>query len=175
MKRRSRWRRPLRRVRRQCRIFGAGQALRSVTAMNCWLNLRSPRKSLAQTPCWCDAINRTDSLRVAAALDGHLTATIFGDGRGSRRQSGADPDSRAEGRPADLQRLPYRRRSLARDGSRRSVSINFGPALHFGRQPGDLPLRAAGLLPGFSEAMLPPELQEANPLGIARLRDGKPE
>ena len=28
---------------------------------------------------------------------------------------------------------------------------------------------------GFPDAMLPPELQEANPLGIRRLRDGKPE
>jgi len=28
---------------------------------------------------------------------------------------------------------------------------------------------------GFPDALVPPELQEANPLGIARLRDGKPE
>jgi NADP-dependent aldehyde dehydrogenase len=27
----------------------------------------------------------------------------------------------------------------------------------------------------FPESMLPPELQDANPLGIARLRDGKRE
>jgi NADP-dependent aldehyde dehydrogenase len=28
---------------------------------------------------------------------------------------------------------------------------------------------------GFPESLLPPELQDANPLGIARLCDGKPE
>jgi NADP-dependent aldehyde dehydrogenase len=28
---------------------------------------------------------------------------------------------------------------------------------------------------GFPQQMLPPELQDANPLGIARLLDGKPE
>ena len=28
---------------------------------------------------------------------------------------------------------------------------------------------------GFPQAMLPAELRDANPLGIARLRDGKPE
>ena len=28
---------------------------------------------------------------------------------------------------------------------------------------------------GFPQAQLPPELQDGNPLGIGRLRDGKPE
>ena len=116
-----------------------------------------------------------DYLRAAEALDGHLTATILGD----------DEDLAAN---RELIRILGRKAGrLIFNGFPTGVEVTHA-MVHGGPYPStsDPRFTSVGSLAiyrfarpvcfqGFPEAMLPPELQEANPLGINRLRDGKPE
>ena len=116
-----------------------------------------------------------DYLRAAEALDGHLTATILGD----------DEDLAAN---RELIRILERKAGrLIFNGFPTGVEVTHA-MVHGGPYPStsDPRFTSVGSLAiyrfarpvcfqGFPEAVLPPELQEANPLGINRLRDGKPE
>ncbi|MGB6192592.1 MAG: aldehyde dehydrogenase family protein, partial [Terracidiphilus sp.] len=116
-----------------------------------------------------------DALRAAAALDGHLTATIFG----------TDEDLAAN--RALIQILEQKAGRLIFNAFPTGVEVSHA-MVHGGPYPStsDARFTSVGSLAiyrfarpvcfqGFPDAMLPPELQEANPLGIRRLRDGKPE
>jgi 2,5-dioxopentanoate dehydrogenase len=116
-----------------------------------------------------------DALRAAASLDGHLTATLFG----------TDEDLAAN---SDLVRiLEQKAGRLIFNAFPTGVEVSHA-MVHGGPYPStsDPRFTSVGSLAiyrfarpvcfqGFPDAMLPPELQEANPLGIRRLRDGKPE
>ena len=121
----------------------------------------------------CDATS--DYLRAARALDGHLTASIFGD----------DADL-AENREL-VRILEQKAGRLIFNGFPTGVEVNHS-MVHGGPYPStsDPRFTSVGSLAiyrfakpvcfqGFPEAQLPPELQNANPLGVRRLRDGKPE
>jgi 2,5-dioxopentanoate dehydrogenase len=116
-----------------------------------------------------------DYLRAAAALDGHLTATIFG-----------DEEDLAANREL-IQILEQKAGRLIFNAFPTGVEVTHA-MVHGGPYPStsDPRFTSVGSLAiyrfarpvcfqGFPESMLPPELQDANPLGIARLRDGKPE
>jgi 2,5-dioxopentanoate dehydrogenase len=116
-----------------------------------------------------------DFLRVAAALDGHLTATILG-----------DDEDLATHREL-IQILEQKAGRLIFNGFPTGVEVTHA-MVHGGPYPStsDPRFTSVGSLAiyrfarpvcfqGFPEAMLPPELQDANPLGIRRLRNGKPE
>jgi len=119
----------------------------------------------------CD--NAQDFLRAARALDGHLTATILGD----------DDDLAAN---RELVRILERKAGrLIFNGFPTGVEVSHA-MVHGGPYPStsDPRFTSVGSLAiyrfarpvcfqNFPEQMLPPELQDANPLGIARLYDGR--
>ncbi len=116
-----------------------------------------------------------DYIRAAEALDGHLTATILGD---------------EEGLAANRELIRILQQKAGRlifNGFPTGVEVTHA-MVHGGPYPAtsDSRFTSVGTLAiyrfarpvcfqGFPQAMLPPELQDANPLGIRRLRDGKPE
>jgi 2,5-dioxopentanoate dehydrogenase len=121
----------------------------------------------------CDST--ADYLRAARALDGHLTATIFGD----------EADLAAN--PELIRVLEQKAGRLIFNGFPTGVEVGHA-MVHGGPYPStsDPRFTSVGSLAiyrfvrpvcfqGFSQPSLPPELQDANPLGIRRLRDGKPE
>ena len=121
----------------------------------------------------CDA--HADYLRAAHALSGHLTATILG-----------DEDDLAANREL-IQILEQKAGRLIFNGFPTGVEVTHA-MVHGGPYPStsDPRFTSVGSLAiyrfarpvcfqNFPQAMLPPELQDANPLGISRLRDGKPE
>ena len=121
----------------------------------------------------CD--NTQDYLRAARAFEGHLTATILG-----------DEDDLAANREL-IQILEQRAGRLIFNGFPTGVEVSHA-MVHGGPYPStsDPRFTSVGSLAiyrfarpvcfhGFPQAMLPAELQDANPLGIRRLRDGKPE
>jgi len=121
----------------------------------------------------CDSTQ--DYLRAARALDGHLTATILG-----------DEEDLAANREL-IRILEQKAGRLIFNGFPTGVEVTHA-MVHGGPYPAtsDSRFTSVGSLAiyrfarpvcfqGFPQAMLPPELQDANPLGIRRLRDGKPE
>ena len=121
----------------------------------------------------CDSTQ--DYLRAADALDGHLTATILGD----------DEDLAANRELIRI--LEQKAGRLIFNGFPTGVEVTHA-MVHGGPYPStsDPRFTSVGSLAiyrfarpvcfqGFPQAVLPPELQDANPLGIRRLRDGKPE
>ncbi|MFP5235776.1 MAG: aldehyde dehydrogenase (NADP(+)) [Acidobacteriota bacterium] len=121
----------------------------------------------------CDST--ADYLRAARALDGHLTATILGD----------EDDIVAH---AELVRiLEQKAGRLIVNGFPTGVEVTHA-MVHGGPYPATSDPRFTSVgtqaiyrfarpvcFQNFPQALLPPELQDANPLGIHRLRDGKPE
>jgi len=121
----------------------------------------------------CDSTQ--DYLRAAEALDGHLTATILGD----------EEDLAANGELIRI--LEQKAGRLIFNGFPTGVEVTHA-MVHGGPYPAtsDSRFTSVGSLAiyrfvrpvcfqGFPQSMLPPELQDGNPLGIRRLRDGKPE
>jgi len=121
----------------------------------------------------CDSTE--EFARAARALEGHLTATVLGDEedlvanrelievleqKAGRLIFNAMPTG-VEVTHAMVHGGPYPATSDARFTSVGSLAIyRFARPVCF---------------QGFPQALLPPELQDANPLGIMRLVDGKPE
>lgn len=116
-----------------------------------------------------------DYVRAANALDGHLTATILG-----------DEDDLAANREL-VRILEQKAGRLIFNGFPTGVEVTHA-MVHGGPFPAssDPRFTSVGSLAiyrfarpvcfqGFPQALLPPELQDANPLGIARLRDGNLE
>ncbi len=116
-----------------------------------------------------------DYLRAAQALDGHLTATLLGD----------DEDLAANRELIRI--LEQKAGRLIFNGFPTGVEVCHA-MVHGGPYPAtsDSRFTSVGTLAvyrfarpvcfqGFPQAMLPLELQDANPLGITRLRDGKLE
>jgi len=116
-----------------------------------------------------------DYLRAAHALDGHLTATILG--------TEDDLDANRE----LVQALEQKAGRLIFNGLPTGVEVCHA-MVHGGPFPSssDSRFTSVGSLAiyrfarpvcyqNFPQAMLPEELQDPNPLGIARLWDGKPE
>jgi NADP-dependent aldehyde dehydrogenase len=121
----------------------------------------------------CD--NTQDYLQAARSLSGHLTATIFG-----------DEDDLAANREL-IQILEQKAGRLIFNGFPTGVEVTHA-MVHGGPYPStsDPRFTSVGSLAiyrfarpvcfqNFPQTMLPPELQDANPLGISRLRDGKQE
>ena len=121
----------------------------------------------------CDST--TDYIRAAQALDGHLTATILG-----------DEDDLAANREL-IHILEQKAGRLIFNGFPTGVEVGHA-MVHGGPYPAtsDARFTSVGSLAiyrfarpvcfqAFPQAALPPELQDENPLGIRRLRDGKPE
>lgn len=116
-----------------------------------------------------------DYLRAARVLDGHLTATLLGD----------EADLAANRELVEL--LEQKAGRVIFNGFPTGVEVAHA-MVHGGPYPStsDPRFTSVGSLAihrfarpvcfqGFPPALLPLELQDANPLGIARLRDGKPE
>jgi 2,5-dioxopentanoate dehydrogenase len=116
-----------------------------------------------------------DYLRAARALDGHLTATVLG-----------TEDDLAANREL-FRILEQKAGRLIFNGVPTGVEVSHA-MVHGGPYPAtsDSRFTSVGSLAiyrfvrpvcfqNFPQALLPEELQDANPLGIARLRDGKPE
>jgi NADP-dependent aldehyde dehydrogenase len=121
----------------------------------------------------CDSTQ--DYIRAAEALDGHLTATILG-----------DEDDLAANREL-IRILEQKAGRLIFNGFPTGVEVSHA-MVHGGPYPStsDPRFTSVGSLAiyrfvrpvcfqGFPQSELPPELQDANLLGIRRLRDGKPE
>jgi NADP-dependent aldehyde dehydrogenase len=121
----------------------------------------------------CDST--VDYVRAAEALDGHLTATILG-----------DEDDLAAHREL-VQILERKAGRIIFNGFPTGVEVTHA-MVHGGPYPAtsDPRFTSVGSLAiyrfarpvcfqNFPQEMLPPELQDANPLGIRRLRDGKTE
>jgi alpha-ketoglutaric semialdehyde dehydrogenase len=121
----------------------------------------------------CDST--ADYIRAAKALDGHLTATILG-----------DEDDLAANREL-IRILEHKAGRLIFNGFPTGVEVTHA-MVHGGPYPAtsDPRFTSVGSLAiyrfarpvcfqGFPQAVLPAELQDANPLGIRRLRDGRPE
>jgi NADP-dependent aldehyde dehydrogenase len=121
----------------------------------------------------CD--NTHDYLRAARSLDGHLTATILGDE--------ADLAANRE----LIQILEQKAGRLIFNAFPTGVEVTHA-MVHGGPYPStsDSRFTSVGSLAiyrfarpvcfqGFPQESLPPELQDANPLAIHRLRDGMPE
>jgi len=121
----------------------------------------------------CDTTQ--DYLRAARALDGHLTATILG-----------DKDDLADHREL-IQILEQKAGRVIFNGFPTGVEVTHA-MVHGGPYPStsDPRFTSVGSLAiyrfarpvcfqGCPQVLLPPELQDSNPLGISRLRDGKPE
>lgn len=121
----------------------------------------------------CDST--ADYLRAARALDGHLTATLLGD----------EDDLVAH---RELVRILERKAGrLIVNGFPTGVEVTHA-MVHGGPYPATSDPRFTSVgtqaiyrfarpvcFQNFPQALLPLELQDANPLGIRRLRDGKPE
>ncbi len=119
--------------------------------------------------------NTDDYLRAAKALDGHLTATLLGD----------EEDLKAN---EELIRvLEQKAGRLLVNGFPTGVEVTHA-MVHGGPYPAtsDPRFTSVGSLAiyrfarpvcfqNFPQSLLPPELQDGNPLGISRLTDGKPE
>lgn len=119
--------------------------------------------------------DQTDMKQIAQALDGHLTATILGD----------EDDLAAN---QELIRILERKAGrVIFNGFPTGVEVTHA-MVHGGPYPAtsDPRFTSVGSLAiyrfarpvcfqNFPQSQLPPELQDANPLGIRRLRDGKPE
>jgi 2,5-dioxopentanoate dehydrogenase len=116
-----------------------------------------------------------DALHAALMLDGHLTATILG-----------DEDDLAANREL-IRVLEQKAGRLIFNGFPTGVEVTHA-MVHGGPYPStsDPRFTSVGSLAiyrfarpvcfqGFPDSVLPAELQDANPLGIRRLRDGKPE
>ena len=116
-----------------------------------------------------------DFVRAAAALDGHLTATILG-----------DEDDLVANRKL-IQVLAEKAGRLIFNGMPTGVEVTHA-IVHGGPYPATSDPRFTSVgsmaiyrfarpvcFQGFPEAMLPPELQDGNPLGIRRLRNGNIE
>jgi 2,5-dioxopentanoate dehydrogenase len=116
-----------------------------------------------------------DYLQVARALDGHLTATIFG-----------DEEDLAANREL-IQILEQKAGRLIFNAFPTGVEVSHA-MVHGGPYPStsDPRFTSVGTLSiyrfarpvcfqAFPSALLPAELQNGNPLGIRRLVDGKPE
>ncbi len=121
----------------------------------------------------CDSTR--DFVRAAAALDGHLTATLLG-----------DEEDLAANREL-IQTLEQKAGRLIFNAYPTGVEVTHA-MVHGGPYPAtsDPRFTSVGSLAiyrfarpvcfqGFPQALLPPELQDANPLSIRRLRDGKAE
>ncbi len=121
----------------------------------------------------CDSTD--DYLRAARALDGHLTATLLGD----------DDDLAANRELVRI--LEQKAGRLIFNGFPTGVEVCHA-MVHGGPYPStsDPRFTSVGSLAiyrfarpvcfqGFPQALLPPELQDGNPLEIRRLRDGKPD
>jgi 2,5-dioxopentanoate dehydrogenase len=121
----------------------------------------------------CDST--ADYVRAAESLDGHLTATILG-----------DEDDLAANREL-IKILEQKAGRLIFNGFPTGVEVSHA-MVHGGPYPStsDPRFTSVGTLAiyrfarpvcfqGFPQAALPPELQDENPLGIRRLRDGKAE
>jgi alpha-ketoglutaric semialdehyde dehydrogenase len=119
--------------------------------------------------------NTNDYLDAARSLSGHLTATIFG-----------DEDDLAANREL-IQILEQKAGRLIFNGFPTGVEVSHA-MVHGGPYPAtsDSRFTSVGSLAiyrfarpvcfqNFPQSMLPPELQDANPLNIRRLRDGKSE
>jgi NADP-dependent aldehyde dehydrogenase len=116
-----------------------------------------------------------DYLRAARSLSGHLTATIFG-----------DEDDLAANREL-IRILEQKAGRLIFNGFPTGVEVTHA-MVHGGPYPStsDPRFTSVGSLAiyrfarpvcfqNFPQALLPEELQDTNPLGITRLRDGKSE
>ena len=121
----------------------------------------------------CD--NTQDFMRAAKALDGHLTATLLGD----------EEDLVAHRELIEV--LEQKAGRLIFNGMPTGVEVSHA-MVHGGPYPAtsDARFTSVGSLAiyrfarpvcfqGFPQELLPAELQDANPLGITRLRDGKLE
>ena len=121
----------------------------------------------------CDGTD--DYLKAAQALDGHLTATIFG-----------DEEDLAANREL-IRILEQKAGRLIFNGFPTGVEVGHA-MMHGGPYPSTSDPRFTSVgssaiyrfarpvcFQGFPPALLPPELQDGNPLGIRRLMDGKPE
>jgi NADP-dependent aldehyde dehydrogenase len=121
----------------------------------------------------CDS--STDYLRAARALDGHLTATLLGD----------EDDLVAHRELVHI--LEQKAGRLIVNGFPTGVEVTHA-MVHGGPYPATSDPRFTSVgtqaiyrfakpvcFQNFPQALLPPELQDANPLGIRRQRDGKPE
>jgi alpha-ketoglutaric semialdehyde dehydrogenase len=121
----------------------------------------------------CDSTQ--DYIRAARALSGHLTATIFG-----------DENDLASNREL-IQLLEQKTGRLIFNAFPTGVEVTHA-MVHGGPYPStsDSRFTSVGSLAiyrfvrpvcfqNFPQSTLPPELQDANPLNIRRLRDGKPE
>jgi alpha-ketoglutaric semialdehyde dehydrogenase len=116
-----------------------------------------------------------DYLHAARSLDGHLTATVLG-----------DEEDLSANREL-IQILEQKAGRLIFNGFPTGVEVTHA-MVHGGPYPStsDPRFTSVGTLAiyrfarpvcfqGFPQAALPSELQDDNPLGIRRLRDGKPE
>ena len=116
-----------------------------------------------------------DYLRAARSLTGHLTATIFGD----------EDDLMAHRELIEV--LEQKAGRLIVNGFPTGVEVTHA-MVHGGPFPSTSDPRFTSVgtqaiyrfakpvcYQNFPPALLPAELQDANPLGIRRLRDGKPE
>ncbi len=121
----------------------------------------------------CDST--ADYIRAAKALEGHLTATIFGD----------EADLAANRELVEI--LEEKAGRVIFNGFPTGVEVTHA-MVHGGPYPStsDPRFTSVGSLAiyrfarpvcfqGFPQALLPLELQDANPLSIHRLRDGKLE
>lgn len=121
----------------------------------------------------CDST--ADYLRAARALDGHLTATLLGD----------EDDLVAHRELVRI--LEQKAGRLIINGYPTGVEVTHA-MVHGGPYPATSDPRFTSVgtqaiyrfarpvcFQNFPQALLPAELQDANPLGIRRLRDGKPE
>jgi NADP-dependent aldehyde dehydrogenase len=116
-----------------------------------------------------------DYVRAARSLDGHLTATILGD----------EEDLIAHRELVEV--LEQKAGRLIVNGFPTGVEVTHA-MVHGGPYPSASDPRFTSVgsqaiyrfakpvcFQGFPQALLPAELQDANPLDIRRLRDGKPE
>jgi 2,5-dioxopentanoate dehydrogenase len=116
-----------------------------------------------------------DYVRAAQALDGHLTATIFG-----------DEDDLVAHREL-VQILEQKAGRLIVNGFPTGVEVAHA-MVHGGPYPSTSDPRFTSVgtqaiyrfakpvcFQNFPQALLPPELQDANPRGISRWKDGKPQ
>jgi 2,5-dioxopentanoate dehydrogenase len=121
----------------------------------------------------CDSTK--DYLRAARALDGHLTATILGD----------EDDLLVHRELVEL--LEQKAGRLIINGLPTGVEVAHA-MVHGGPYPSTSDPRFTSVgsqaiyrfakpvcFQNFPQALLPPELHDENPLGIRRLRDGRPE
>jgi NADP-dependent aldehyde dehydrogenase len=121
----------------------------------------------------CDSTQ--DYVRAARSLEGHLTAAIFGD----------EEDLVAHRELVEV--LEQKAGRLIINGFPTGVEVAHA-MVHGGPYPSTSDPRFTSVgsqaiyrfakpvcFQNFPQALLPAELQDANPLGIRRLRDGKPE